>query len=52
MNKETLKQQLLDNIDSIVNIVLKDNSVEIRQTKNGVLIYEICRNKLNIKSEK
>ena len=52
MNKETLKQQLLDNIDSIVDVVFKGNAAEVRMNKDGILIYEICRKKINYKLEK
>ena len=52
MKKEELKQQLLNNIDSIIDVVFKGNAAEVRMNKDGILIYEICRKKFNIKSEK
>ena len=52
LKKEELKQQLLNNIDSIIDVVFKGNAAEVRMNKDGILIYEICRKKFNIKSEK
>lgn len=50
--KEQLKKQLLENIDAIVDIISKDNAVELRPNKDGIIIYEICRKKLNVKNKK
>lgn len=50
MDKEILKKQLLHNIDSIVDIIYKGNTTEIKKNKDGVLILEIARKKINIKT--
>lgn len=47
MEKENLKKQLLSNIDVIVDIISKGNTAEIKKNKNGVLILETIRKKIN-----
>lgn len=46
MNKETLKNQLLSNIDAIVDIIVGGNTAEIKKNKDGVLILEVFRKKI------
>lgn len=46
MNRETLKKQLLLNIDEIVNIIESGNTAEIKKNKDGVLILEVFRKKI------
>ena len=43
MNKEVLKNQLLENIDSIVDIIADGNTAEIKKNKDGILILEVFR---------
>ena len=47
MDKECLKKQLLHNIDNIVNITYKGNTAEIKKNKDGILILEVSRKKIN-----
>ena len=49
MNKEELKQQLLDNIDVIIDIIHKRNTAEVKLNKDGVLILEVVRKVTNSK---
>lgn len=49
MEKENLKNQLLSNIDIIVDIVFKGNTVEVKKNKDGILILEAIRKKINKK---
>jgi hypothetical protein len=46
LNKETLKNQLLSNIDAIVNIIADGNTAEIKKNKDGILILEVFRKKI------
>lgn len=46
MNKEDLKTQLLNSIDVIVDTVYKSNAIEIRRSKDNVIMYELTRNKI------
>ena len=46
MNKETLKNQLLANIDAIVDIITDGNTAEIKKNKDGVLVLEVFRKKI------
>ena len=46
MNRETLKNQLLSNIDAIVDIIESGNTAEIKKNKDGVLILEVFRKKI------
>ena len=46
LNKETLKNQLLANIDAIVDIIADGNTAEIKKNKDGILILEVFRKKI------
>lgn len=48
MKKENLKNQILSNIDIIIDIVLKGNTAEVKKNKDGILILETSRKKLNL----
>lgn len=52
MKKENLKNQILSNIDVIVDIVLKGNTVEVKKNKDGIIILETSRKKINIEQDK
>ena len=47
MNKEDLKKELLHNVDSVVDIVYKGNTAEVKKNKDGILILEVARKKIN-----
>jgi hypothetical protein len=47
LDKENLKKQLLHNVDNIIDIVYKGNSVEIKKNKDGILILEVARKKIS-----
>ena len=51
MKKENLKNQLLSNIDIIVDIISKGNTAEVKKNKDGILILETVRKKINIESD-
>lgn len=51
MKKENLKNQILSNIDIIIDIVLKGNTAEVKKNKDGILILETSRKKLNLESD-
>ena len=51
LDREVLKKQLLSNIDVIVDIVSKGNTSEIKKNKDGILILEASRKKVNINLE-
>ena len=46
MNRETLKKQLLLNIDAVVDIIESGNTAEIKKNKDGILILEVFRKKI------
>lgn len=48
MKKENLKNQILSNIDIIIDIVLKGNTAEVKKNKDGILILETSRKKINL----
>jgi hypothetical protein len=48
LKKENLKNQILSNIDIIIDIVLKGNTAEVKKNKDGILILETSRKKLNL----
>ena len=47
MEKEILKKQLLQNIDKIIDIVHKGNTTEVKKNKDGILILEVIRKKID-----
>ena len=44
--KDELKNQLLENIDAIVDIITDGNTAEIKKNKDGILILEVYRKKI------
>jgi hypothetical protein len=48
LNKENLKKQLLHSVDSVVDIVCKGNTAEIKKNKDGILILEVFRKKISV----
>lgn len=51
MRKEDLKKQLLHNIDSVIDIVFKGNTAEVKKNKEGILILDVSRKKINTEDE-
>lgn len=46
LNKDELKQQLMNKTDIIINIISKGNTAEIRKNnKDGMVIYEVVKKK-------
>ena len=52
MDKKDLKEQLLNIIDSIVDIIYKGNTTEVKKNKNGILILEVIRKKIDTENNK
>lgn len=51
MRKEDLKKQLLHNIDHVIDIIFRGNTAEIKKNKDGVLILDVSRKKINIEDK-